>query len=392
MSIVRKKLKVCHIGWANSIHIERLMRWLSSRGHDISIITNDPKEIEGINVYDLRRKPDLRPRRERYKELYLNVNSKWLRNLNEIVRIRKLVREISPDIVHSYTLWYPGYLGVYIQGYPFVLTVLNGDILWKDGNPDIYTRIRTKLAVKKANLVIGGSEELVNACIKQGASSDKVLLMRGGVDFSSFNYCDNKHEVRQKLGLPEASKIVLSPRNTGWFYNLDKIVKAIPNVIKKVERVLFLFIWHGDETDKGKELMEIASALGVQHAVKFIGSVDYEKVALYHKASDVMVSVSRYDSGPQALLEAMACGNVPVISDLPCVREWIRDGWNGLLVKPDDIGQIGDSIIKLLEDQDMRREFSERNWKLIREKGDQEDWMGKMEEMYYSVLEPTIKR
>ncbi len=210
-----KKLKICNIGWANSIHVERLMKWLAKKGHDVSIITNCPKEIEGVKIYDLSSKPDLRPRIERFKELSFNLYWRWLRKLNEIIRIRKLVKQISPDIVHSYTLWYPGYLGVYIKGYPFVVTVLNGDVLWKEKRVGIYTWIRTKCAIKKADLIIGESEELLNACIKHGATENKVQLMRRGVDLARFNYCTNKQEIRRQLGLQETSEVVLSPRNTG---------------------------------------------------------------------------------------------------------------------------------------------------------------------------------
>jgi len=100
-----------------------------------------------------------------------------------------------------------------------------------------------------------------------------------------------------------------------------------------------------------------------------------------------MVSVSQYDSGPVALQEAMACGDVPVISDLPSVREWITDDWNGLLVDPENVDQIADSIIDLLQNDTKRDRFAEINWKLIQEKGDQEFWMGKMEKLYYEVFE-----
>ena len=363
------------------------MRWFAGRGYDISIITNTPKKINGVKVYDIRRRPDPRPRRERFKEFYFNANWKLFLKLNEIIRIRKLVEEISPDIIHSHSLWYPGYLGVYVSSYPFVITVLNGDILWKKDDIDTYAKLRTKWAIKKADLVSGESRELIDACIKHGADKKKVYVTRGwGVDLTTFNFNGNKMEIRQKLNLPVKPKIVLSPRNTGWFYNLDRIVKAIPVVVSKVKDVCFVFIWHGDNPEKENELLSLASEMKVKNHIKIIGFVSYDEVALYHKASDVMVSVSQYDSGPVALLEAMACGDVPVISDLPSVREWIKDGWNGLLVDPNNVDQVADSIIALLENEEMRKSFAERNWQLIQEKGDQEYWMGKMEELYYSLL------
>ena len=75
-----------------------------------------------------------------------------------------------------------------------------------------------------------------------------------------------------------------------------------------------------------------------------------------------------------------------MISDLPSVREWIQDGWNGLLVDPNNIDQIADSIVTLLKNKEMRKTFAERNWQLIQEKGSQDHWMGRMEELYYSLI------
>ena len=166
-------------------------------------------------------------------------------------------------------------------------------------------------------------------------------------------------------------------------------MKAIPKVIRKVEDVHFVFIWHGHNSDKEKELNNLASQLGILKYIKIVGFVNHDKVTLYHKASDVMVSVSQHDSGPVALQEAMACGDVPVISDLPSVRELIRGDWNGLLVNPGNIEEIANSIIRSLQNDKMRKRFAERNWEIAREKCDQEKEMQKMEELYYSVTGKT---
>lgn len=385
-----RKLRILNIGWANSIHVERMMRWIAEKGHEVSIVTNVPKKIDGIKNYSIEGKTDFRPRRERYKDLSFNIGWAWLRDINGIVRLKKIIKAIAPDIIHSHSLWYPGYLGVYLNFHPFVITVLNGDILWtKDhsrGDVNFFVKLRTYVGLKKADLINGESEELVNACVKHGANKNKVHVMRRGVDLKLFNYRGDKIEIRRTLGLPEDSRIVLSPRNTASFYNLNKIVMAIPKIVKEVKNAFFVFIWHGDNAAKEKEIKRLASQLRVQDAIRIIGFVNHNQVAQYHKASDVMASVSERDSGPVALQEAMACGNVPVISNLPCVKEWIKDGWNGLLVEPNNLDQIANSIITLLKDHALRRTCAERNWKLIQENGDQDYWMRKMEESYYSVV------
>jgi len=395
---MNKKLKICHVGWAHSIHVERFMRWFAKKGHDISIITDKPKEIDGVKNYQIPPVPrslivDTRPRWKRYMRLSFNNYrlQKIKHQLLRVLWIRNIMKEINPDIVHSHSLWYPGYLGIYIKGYPFVLTVLNGDVLWKKSDINLhmglYTRLRTKWGIKKAKVITGVSEELIKACVRHGADSNKVHVMRRGVDLNIYNCNGDKAKIRHILGLSSNSKIVLSPRNiTTDAYNIDKIISVIPKVISKLNDVQFIFIWHTHDTDKENKLKDLVLELGVQDNVKIIGHVTHDKAALYHKASDVMVSVSQYDSGPVALQEAMACGNIPVISDLPSVREWITNDWNGILVEPNNVDQVADSIIDLLQNDTKRERFVERNWKLIQEKGNQEYWMGKMEELYYSLL------
>jgi len=49
---MNKKLKICHIGWAHSMHVKRITQWFARKSHDISIITNNPQEIDGIKVYE----------------------------------------------------------------------------------------------------------------------------------------------------------------------------------------------------------------------------------------------------------------------------------------------------------------------------------------------------
>lgn len=382
-----KPLSILHIGWAHSIHVERLMRWFADRGHTNSILTNFPKEIKGINVFDICSKNDNRSRLRRYKELSLNIGWKWVRSLDAIVKIRKLVKEISPDIIHSHSLWYPGYLGVYIKGYPFVVTVLNGDVLWKKNDISFYGKLRTRWGLKKADLITGESNELIMACIKHGADKKKVHVTRGwGVDLNVFNGGKDKLLLREKLNLPGNVKIVLSPRTIDSLYNLKTLIEIIPKVLKRINNTVFVFIGHHVNEEYLKELKQEVMKLKIKDNVIFIGKVDYTNVALYHQSSDVFVSVSPKDSGPVALQEAMACCNAPVISDLPSVRELINNGHNGLLIDPFNSDQIANSIIKLLQDDELRESFTQRNLEIVREKCDQEKEMKKMEKLYYQLI------
>ena len=159
------------------------------------------------------------------------------------------------------------------------------------------------------------------------------------------------------------------------------------SVIDKVKDALFVFIWHADAD--GKSLKDLARHLGIEDHVRFVGRVEHDSAALYHRSSEVMISISDRDSGPVALQEAMASGCVPVISDLECVRELISDGHNGLLVDPSCEGSIANALERLLLDDNMRNAMAERNWKTAEKLLDQEKEMEKVEGLYYQAIEES---
>jgi glycosyltransferase involved in cell wall biosynthesis len=388
LTVIRRpmrKLKICNIGWVHSIHVERWLKWFAAKGHEISIITDVPKEIERVTIYNISERPTDKNRLERYKELQFNFYCPPLYNFNRIIRLRKLVSKIRPDIVHSHSLWYPGYLGGYLNFHPFVVTVFNGDVLWKKEDVTSWQKLRTKAALKKADLITGVSATLTNACVAHGVERKRTHVIRRGVDLKTFNIHRDKTAIRALLGLPEGRKIVLSPRNLGAFYNLERIIDLIPKIAERIRDVLFVFIWH--ENKNGEEFKNRAAKAGILDKVRFVGRVEHDAVPLYHRSSDIMISISDKDSGPVALQEAMACGNVPVISDLPSVRELVADKINGFLVNPSDETQIADAVITLLLNDALRAEIAERNWKIAQDKFDQEKEMQKMESLYHKLLE-----
>ena len=68
------------------------------------------------------------------------------------------------------------------------------------------------------------------------------------------------------------------------------------------------------------------------HAVAYIGDLpDDHAIADLYRLGAVVVSVPSSDGTPQLVLEAMACGAVPVLSDLPSLHVWVAQGVQGLV-------------------------------------------------------------
>ena len=382
-----RKLKICHIGWANSAHTARWVKWFADQGHDSYLIT-DQGEIEGVKTYVIPKSFEVEsgPRWKRYMRLSFNIwrIQKMKYPMQRILWLRNLINKINPDIVHSHPLWYPGSLGVFVNCKNFVVTVMNGDVMYHHGkDASLGHHLMVMYAMRKAKLITGVSQTLLNAAQKHGASEKKTHVIRRGVDLTLFNSNRDKDEVKKRLSL-KAKYIVLSPRYLAPMGNVSTIIRAVPLIVKKISDIQFIFLWGGPEVEK---LRILAEELGVSDHMVFVGTIPHEHVPLYHTAADIMVSIPLDDSGPIAMQEAMACGAVPVMSDLPCVREWIDHDQNGILTPAKDFKRLANEIIELLENNEKRSSFVEKNLKLIEEKGDQNMWMEKVEKLYYGLID-----
>ena len=108
--------------------------------------------------------------------------------------------------------------------------------------------------------------------------------------------------------------------------------------------------------------------------------------ALFRRAQ-VSVSPSTHDGTPNTLLEAMACGCFPIAGDLESIREWLVRGETGLIVDPADDESLAWAILRVLDDDGLRRAAARRNVEVIRQRADYPACMQQAEAFYRQVVE-----
>jgi alpha-1,3-mannosyltransferase len=84
-------------------------------------------------------------------------------------------------------------------------------------------------------------------------------------------------------------------------------------------------------------LAERARSLGVEAMVRFVASPTDADLARLIGAASYFVSLSGYEGFGMSVVEAMSAGLVPILSDIPPFREFIRRAGRGLLVDASDL-------------------------------------------------------
>ena len=178
---------------------------------------------------------------------------------------------------------------------------------------------------------------------------------------------------------------IVSLRGHQTNYNIDVLIQAMAEVTKAEPKAQLIVAGEGPETEG---LRMLSSSLGIDKNVHFVGQLPHEAVQKYLNESSISASVPSSDATAVSLLETMACGSFPIVTDLPANREWIEDNVNGLLVPIKDSKALAEAIIRALEDVTLRDKAREINRQRVGDKAIWEDNMGEVEELYQLLMAP----
>jgi glycosyltransferase involved in cell wall biosynthesis len=92
---------------------------------------------------------------------------------------------------------------------------------------------------------------------------------------------------------------------------------------------------------------EIARTPALESRVRLVGRVPHDALAAYYSAADLFVVGSHGEGSGDAVLEAMACGAVPVVSDIPSFRALTGSERIGALWKPGQPQAFADALARM---------------------------------------------
>jgi len=172
-----------------------------------------------------------------------------------------------------------------------------------------------------------------------------------GVDTDYFkplpDFLTNDISKRLNLGNP----IILSVGRHEPSKRLDWLIHIASIIRKEVDAT---FAIAGKTNNYTYSLIKLAKKLGVEQSIKFLGGVyDKDLIALYNKSRLLAFIPPNEDFG-LVPLESMACGTPVVAWDNWGPSETILNGINGYKIKPYDLDDFADKVVKVLSDDELR--------------------------------------
>jgi len=164
--------------------------------------------------------------------------------------------------------------------------------------------------------------------------------------------------------------------------SLETLIKAIPHIIKKHQKIHVILAGTGHVRPKLEKLIQ---NLKIGKYVTFLGLVSDEDKILAYNAGDIFVSPSFAELEGMTVLEAMACGKPIIIPDAEMNAAKFFVDNNGFLFKTKDHLDLADKILKLIKDKDLRKKMGENSLEKVKNY-DINRSADRLEEVYYSAL------
>ncbi len=362
-------------------YVKDLSVELASRGHDVTVITNNvPKEAgapseersDGITIKRLNAMNFV------YLPVSLEFNLKMLDGFDLVhthcpsFGFTRAVRDRLkiPHVVtyHCDTTMSEKFLGVRMPR--FVIRSV-----------EFLTNLYAKMVLPRVDAIITTTESYASTSPVMKHFPHHAIPI--GIHYEMFDAS------RAKQGITEEKrdrKKVLFLGRLAANKGIDYLVHAIPLVLKEVPDAKFVICGEGEEKPHVESYID---RVGVRDHIEFRGKVNIDEMVELYSTSAMFVfpSINRLEAFGIVQLEAMSCYTPVVASNIPGVNNVMDEGKNGLLVEPRDPQALAGAIVKILKDPGLAKSMGTHGRRLVEEKYNWKAIGDRIEAVYRAVLE-----
>ena len=346
-------MRILLLAHGPSVHTRRWARALRDRGHELRLLTAHASAAPEVPERVVGRAVPVRA----------------LHYLSALPAVREEIRVFRPDVTVAHFLPNYGFLAALSGARAWMVACWGSDLLVNARRSPLH-RARARWVLGRAPLVHVDARVLAEAAVDLGAPLGRVWTRAWGVDTAAFA------PAAPAAGEGAGPTRILWTRQLEAIYDPEPFLRALGAL--KRRGLSFRASMAGDGPMRERVRALIAEE-DLAREVALEGFVGEERLRALYRDSDVYVSVSRSDSTSQSLLEAMAAGVLPIVTDIAGNREWVTHRREGYLVPVGDQDAIACAIAEAAREPE-RRAMAARARARVVARGSFADTLDQLEE------------
>lgn len=221
-----------------------------------------------------------------------------------------------------------------------------------------------------------------------GIPAKKIVVFPNAVHVDRFKPDnDARAQVRASLGMQNEPMVMFVGNFFHW-HDVVTLLKAFAQTLQTCPQARLVLVGEGE---RKAEMMEHASALGLDHAVKFTGIVPHAEVPRYMAAADIAVvpyppMQQEMWLSPLKMFEYMSSGCAVIASAVGQIVDVLRDGENGLLVPPGDTQAMAGALERLIGDATLREKLGSQARQSALDHFSWESYLARLERIFDAVI------
>lgn len=352
--------------------------------HKVAIVAPDTRGVERAKVYSVTLPFPVaftgHPEWPNCK-LYTDIGNIELHDLYQTFFRATVdaVEDFKPDIIHVHHAFPLAWAAGYIKdtyNINFITTIHGSELPTLEKDKRYWQR--TADAMYRTKRVIPNSGWTRDWFLKifKNNFHEKCRVIPGGVNVEKFVYSEaGAKSVDRELDLHGKPVVLFAGKLTKY--------KGVDYLVAAAKRIHGEIVILGDGPERAR-LQEKARALGVTN-IHWVGhqGAGIKKLVPYYSRADVFVAPSTWDE-PLGLviLESMACSTPVVVTRKGGIPLAVKEGYNGLFVRPRNATEIVAAVNKLLDDAPLRMKMGQNARKSVEQKFSWETIGHKFELLY----------
>ncbi|MBI5839943.1 MAG: glycosyltransferase family 4 protein [Chloroflexi bacterium] len=259
--------------------------------------------------------------------------------------LRRLTREIKPDLIHAGPIQTCAFLAA-LTGFRPLIAMSWGFDLMEDVHKSKWMEWVTRYTLKRSTFFTSDANVTRDKAVAYGMNPERTVVFPWGVDLQHFAPAseNRKSEIVNRKSFTLFCNRSWEPR-----YGVDVLARAFVKVARQNENVNLMLLNGGSQ---GHVIRGILQTGGVMDRVTFGGQISQRDLPDWYHDADIYISPSHVDGSSVSLMEALACGLPCLVSDIPANKEWVTEGENGWLFKDGDANDLAAKILSAISQRE----------------------------------------